>query len=85
MLAHHNNPWTPPTYPFLAYAIVKERKRKTTHRPHSVGQQAEFALVSTNPMQIGEGSLRDEPKQEKPSVSVNGDLGPARPAVKRVF
>src|ERR1700722_5192947 len=36
-------------------------------------------------MQIGEGSPRDEPKQEKPSVSVKGDLGPSRPSVKRVF
>jgi hypothetical protein len=36
-------------------------------------------------MQTGEGNLRDEPKQEKPSVSVNGDLGPAFGSVKRVF
>ena len=76
---------TPPTYPFLAYATVKEPKRQTTHRPHLVGQQAEFALLSTIPMQIGDDNRRDEPKQEKPSVSVNGDLGPGRRPVKQVF
>ena len=44
-----------------------------------------FALLSTIPMQIGEGNLGDEPKQEETSVSVNGDVGPTRWSVKQDF
>ena len=74
-----SNTRTPPTYPFLAYANCQRTKAKQTHRPQSVGQQAKFALLSTNPMQIGEGSPRDEPKQEKPSVSAERRCRPNPP------
>jgi hypothetical protein len=50
-----------------------------------MGHQAKAALMSTILVQIGEPSLRDEPTQEKLSVSVNGDLGFCRRTVKQVF
>jgi hypothetical protein len=50
-----------------------------------MGYQAKAALMSTILVQIGKANLRDEPKQEKPSVSVNGDLGFCRRTVKPVF
>jgi len=42
---------TPPTYPFLAYAIVNERKDKQAIDPHTAGQPTNLPLMHLNPAQ----------------------------------
>ena len=51
MLAHDNNPWTPPTYPFLAYAVVKERNE--AHRCVPLARNAPTVLFDGLAPQLG--------------------------------
>ena len=84
LMPHSSNAGAPPTYPFLAYSNIKER-RPTGIDPQTAGHKTNLPCCATYPVQTGEGSEAARGMQALRSAAVNGLLRLPPRTVNPVF
>ena len=68
----HEDPRAPPTYPFLAYATVKDRS-EVTHSPVRTGPTGDLLRCAPNPAQNKNlNSAAPERQEVNPAVRCSG-------------